>query len=281
MCKKNVKKILFVGFGDLAKKCTPLLLNDGAHITGIARSENKTEKAIDFWQGDISDPHIQQKLGSNQFDIAVLTLTPETQEEAAYKHTYIEKLHDLTETWRKNKRVPNFVIFVSSTVVYGQEDGSWVNEQSETKPHHFRGKTMLEAESIIRRNCAQACILRFSGIYGPERNFLVRQVKMKKPGTASYANRIHVDDCIGIIRHLCQHHWQGKPLAETYLASDCLPEKSHFVRAWLASELAITGMAAPERTHKLGKQCSNKKLLETGYKFKYSNYREGYRSFLS
>lgn len=280
MEKQNLKKILFVGFGDLSKKCSALLGDQNVDVTGIARSENSGDMVRHYWRGDIADKEIQSRLGGSKFDIAVITLTPGERTEEAYRNTYIEKLKLLTEIWKNSKQSPGLVIFVSSSVVYGQEDGSWVDERSSTPASNFRGEIMLEAESIIQSLECETCLIRFSGIYGPQRDYLLRQVRKKKAGSTAYSNRIHVEDCVGVIVHLCQLHWSGERLAPIYLASDSSPETSHNVRLWLAQAMGVEGMPPAQFSSHSGKKCSNKLLLSSGYRFRYPNFHEGYRPLI-
>ena len=118
----------------------------------------------------------------------------------AYRAVFIEGLTHLNETF---PGVP--VIFTSSSSVYGQTDGSVVDERSETSPDRETSRLLCEAEEIAREGGGIA--LRLAGIYGPG-----RAVHLKKllDGTATidegepsrYLNQIHRDDAAGAIAHL-------------------------------------------------------------------------------
>jgi nucleoside-diphosphate-sugar epimerase len=64
---------------------------------------------------------------------------------------------------------PQRFIHVSSTSVYGQTDGSWVDETSATEPREESGRIVLEAEQVLRQWFPGAIVLRLAGIYGPGR----------------------------------------------------------------------------------------------------------------
>ena len=102
---------------------------------------------------------------------------------------------------------PRLIVFVSSTSVYGQKDASWVNEDSPAEPVSYSGKRLLEAEQLLLDSPHTICNVRFSGIYGPGRQRLIRQV-IEGHGTAKepllYSNRIHADDCAGVLAHLIE-----------------------------------------------------------------------------
>src|SRR5262249_40213841 len=68
---------------------------------------------------------------------------------------------------------PEHFLYISSSSVYGQTDGGWVDESSPTEPVEESGKIVLEAERLLRARLPSAIVLRFAGIYGPDR--LLRQ----------------------------------------------------------------------------------------------------------
>jgi nucleoside-diphosphate-sugar epimerase len=164
-------------------------------------------------------------------------------------------------------------LFTSSTAVYGQSRGEWVDESSATEPLGFNGRILLEAEEIVRETPATGINVRLSGIYGPGRTRLLQKIWNGEATTAeSWTNRIHVEDCAGALQHLMR---LGNPEA-VYLGSDDEPVTTRVVTTWLSAEL---GVPAPPfgQTERLNKRCRNARLREAGYRFTYPTYREGYR----
>jgi nucleoside-diphosphate-sugar epimerase len=91
---------------------------------------------------------------------------------------------------------PRFT-YVSSSSVYGQTDGGWVDEHSPTEPIEESGRVVLEAETLLRTRLPHATILRLSGIYGPGRVLRKAALLAGEPlvGDAEkWINLIHVDD---------------------------------------------------------------------------------------
>mgnify|MGYP002400673341 CR=1 FL=1 len=74
-------------------------------------------------------------------------------------------------------------LYVSSTSVYGQADGSVVDETSPTEPLGDSGRTVLEAERLLQALLPSAIGLRFAGIYGPGR--LLRRQAVLRSAIAS------------------------------------------------------------------------------------------------
>lgn len=106
---------------------------------------------------------------------------------------YVEGLGNVLRALPK----PKTFIHVSSTSVYGQSNGSWVDEDSPTEPQEESGRIVLEAERILLALCPEAVILRFAGIYGPGRLLRQKTVAAGEPIVGDpdkWLNLIHVED---------------------------------------------------------------------------------------
>ena len=116
---------------------------------------------------------------------------------------------------------PKF-LYVSSTGVYGQTDGSWVDEASPTLPLEESGRVVLDAEAALRELRPEAITLRFAGLYGPGR-VLRRAALLNRepvPGDGEkFVNLIHADDGA---RAVLLAEERGTP-GETYLIADTAP----------------------------------------------------------
>jgi nucleoside-diphosphate-sugar epimerase len=180
------------------------------------------------------------------------------------------------------------MIFVSSTGVYGQSAGEWVDEDSATEPGSFTGRIVLEAERRVLDGPFPGTAVRFGGIYGPGRTRLLERVRagaaQVPAGRPVYTNRIHRDDCAGALTHLLARDRAGRPLEPVYLGVDHEPAELGEVFRFLAEILgaAPPKVAADADTGRRGsnKRCRNDRLLATGYRFLYPTYREGYRALV-
>ncbi len=173
-------------------------------------------------------------------------------------------------------RVGRF-LYVSSTSVYGQDAGEWVDETSPCLPVTGDGQICLAAEEIVRshfpldtgvpgRQCfstAGAIVLRFSGIYGPGRLLRrIESVRSREPILANpegFLNLIHVDDGARVVTELGE---RGHPGA-TYLVTDNKPIRRRDYYARLAE---LVGAAPPifqtdaASASRLNKRCSNARI---------------------
>lgn len=103
------------------------------------------------------------------------------------------------------------VLFVSSTSVYGQTDGSWVTEESPAEPIEESGRLIRQAEQLLE-TWPGAALLRFAGIYGPQRLLRETQLRAGEPlvtDPTKWLNLIHVDDGARVIEHVAQANWSG------------------------------------------------------------------------
>jgi len=247
------------------------------------RAESLRDTGLEAVSADFTDPDSLAALPDA--DILVYVASADRFEEAAYRAAYPEGLAAALAEFGARKKAPRHVFFVSSTSVYAQRDGETVDEASPTEPTGFSGQLMCEAERALLDHALPGSVVRFSGIYGPGRDRLIRQVgegRIAPPSPAMYTNRIHRDDCAGVLAHLIGRVLEGESVEELYLATDCEPAPLHDVMAWLARQLKVEAtetIQSPLR-RRASKRCSNARLLESGYQFRYPSFREGYAQVL-
>jgi nucleoside-diphosphate-sugar epimerase len=202
---------------------------------------------------------------------------------ARYRAVYAEGLSRLLRS-RSFRRL----VLVSSTGVYGQRNGEWVTEDSETVPPNTPGRAMLEAEAVAADADVPSTVLRLSGIYGPGRTRLVRQVREGRivcvRGRPRFLNQIHQDDCAGALAWLLFTQNPGS----LYIGSDREPAARYDVCRWIADRLPGPAPLLVEpgdpRTIDDGrgnKRCCSQRLIDAGYRFRYPTFREGYAPLVS
>lgn len=248
----------------------------------------ESSESLEYRQIDVSDAASVERLllsDTRPWDVIVITLTPASYDDEGYRLGYVQPIQNILASYADTPW-QGLVVFVSSTGVYGQNDGSEVTEQSETAPSRFSGKRLLEAEALLRASELNSVSVRFSGIYGPGRERLLNMAADRKWQTSDqqqWTNRIHVDDCAGVIAHLIEHYLHRKGLPNIVLASDCEPVSSWHIKQWLAREQGVinTVDVSTHCGHMVNKVCNNQQLRDSGYEFKYPTYREGYKAVLA
>lgn len=275
-------KILIAGCGDVGGTLGNNLAAQGHTVYGLRRNINQLPASIHGISADLAQPDTLNSL-PEALDILIYAVAAGSREEQRYRQAYPEGLRNLLDALQQQAIKPKQLFFVSSTAVYQQADHQWIDETSATEPEGFSGQVMLEAEQIALNSDIPGCVVRFSGIYGPGRNFMLNQVNEGRgypQSPMSYSNRIHRDDCVGVLQHLINQVDQS-PLQPIYLASDCQPAPLFEVTEWLASQLGVSITEHSARRAIGSKRCNNQRLLDSGYQFKYPTYQTGYRSLIT
>ena len=138
MQKEKREKVLILGFGDLGEHLASSL-NGHYHITGVCRRQKRSAHA-DILSADCRQQPAMQKVLAEDFDILIMTFTPDAMTDEGYRRGYVETVNTVLTALANLDKRPRLIVFVSSTSVYGQQDGGWVNELSPTQPQHFLGE---------------------------------------------------------------------------------------------------------------------------------------------
>ena len=278
-------RALFVGFGDLARRTSALLVADGWQVCGLKRSPESVV-GVDVVSGDCRDDRKLAEL-INGRDLVVVTLTPDEYSEAGYQRAYVEPAGALRRAIARLEEgagvKPGLVLWVSSTSVYGQGHGEWVDEDTVPTPTGYSGRALLAAEQILPHCPVPTTVIRFSGIYGRGSGRQLEQVLAGNCAPAApvqWSNRIHADDCAGILAFLACRHRMGESLASLYLGTDTEPVPLHDVHCWLAQQLGVSPGFREGRSGRGNRRCSSRRLIECGYPFRYPGYRDGYRALV-
>jgi nucleoside-diphosphate-sugar epimerase len=249
-----------------------LLLADDHEVWGLRRNPRSLPARIESIAADLAQPGGLTDLPGG-IDFVCYLVSPSGSEDALYRHAYVDGLRGLIAALRRDGRRPR-LLFASSTAVYQQRDGESVDESSEAAPDHWSGKRLLEGEQIALQALPSATVVRFGGIYGPRRTQLIDRVRSGRAtyraDPPKYTNRIHRDDCAGVLRHLMKLENPDS----IYLAVDNEPAEERAVLLWLAGV-----MGSPERPRG-NKRCRNARLVQSGYTFRYPTFREGYSAVL-
>merc|ERR1711879_367047 len=115
-----------------------------------------------------------------------------------------------------------------------------VDETSEPQPSSFAGQELLAAEQALLKHAIPGTIVRFTGIYGPGRNRMIEQARHGghcDPEPSVWTNRIHRDDCVGVLLLLIEKTLAGDTLDDVYLATDDAPATLYDVLEWMKDRI--------------------------------------------
>jgi nucleoside-diphosphate-sugar epimerase len=214
--------VTIVGCGDIGTRVARAYAAEGVDVIGFVRSkpsvERLSEAAIDGIQVDLDQPVIAtEKLESSQL-FYFAPPPPRGEEDSRLGH-FIDQL--------KEGALPQKVVYLSTSGVYGDCQGAWVDETYPPAPIADRGKRRLDAErrwlAWGERSRREVVILRVAGIYGPGKLPLQR-LRSAQPMVAEedapITNHIHSLDLVKIARIAMQRGSSG----EIYNVCDGAPE---------------------------------------------------------
>jgi len=188
-----------------------------------------------------------------------------------------------------------WVGYLSTTGVYGDSAGGWVDEEAPVAPSGPRGRRRAEAEAgwlaLWRRHGLPVHLFRLAGIYGPGRN----QLEALRAGTAKRIvkpgqvfSRIHVEDIAAVLEASIDRPDPGR----AYNVCDDLPDDPCRV---VEEAARLLGVAPPPLTpfeaadlspmarsfYADSRRVSNRRIREElGVALRYPTYREGLRALL-
>lgn len=259
---------IIAGAGDVGGRVA-IALNNLAHdVTTISRSVREVQTGIHSLTADLTTGEGFTKL-PQAADNLVFCVAPDERTEVAYRRLYVDGLQRLLAQCRFSR-----VVFVSSTAVYAQDAGEWIDEQSPALAESFNGKVLREAEALCEQH-GQGVALRFTGIYGPGRNWMLRRAQTGEIGRAHWTNRIHVEDGVAAIVHVLGLTHPEK----IYCVNDDMPALESDVLAWLQGR--ETSVASQSDVQASGRRVSNQLLHSTGWQPRYPSYRNGYRQLVN
>lgn len=271
-------RVLIAGCGDVGTEAALRLASEGHEVFGLRRDPSVLPGPIRPVTGDLTADDGLAEVPPG-LDAVVHVATAGGRDEAAYAAVYRDGLARLIDCTTRNGESPR-VLFVSSTTVYGDAGGDWVDEATPVAPASATGERVAEAERVLLDAPVDGVVLRLAGIYGPGRTRQIESVRAGeavRPDPPVHGNRIHRDDAARAIVHLLTLD----EVAPIYLGVDHAPVDRGEVVAWLAAELGLPQPpTGPVRSRGGDKRCRNDRLVASGFVFRYPTYVEGYRAVL-
>jgi len=286
-------RILIAGCGDIGTTLGLSLNAAGHRVWGLKRRPDDLPPALEPLAADLADPATLTVLPP-ALDYIVYSAAAAGFSEALYEAAYVAGVRNLLNALRQAGQQPKRLLLTSSTSVYAQHQGEWVDEDSPAAAASFSGRCIRAGEQVLWDSGWPAVVVRFGGIYGPGRTRLIDSVRdgsaAHPAGSPLYTNRIHRDDCARVLEHLL---FVPTP-APLYLAVDDDPAPLGEVLRWLATRLGVpepplaahpplkpgAGIGDPALRMRASKRCRNARLRGSGFQFRYPSYRDGYAALL-
>jgi nucleoside-diphosphate-sugar epimerase len=283
--------VAILGCGYVGLELGRQLRARGHDVVGVRRSsegcEAIEEAGLEAVRADVTES--ESLAAVPDVDALVFAASSGGRGADAAREVYVDGLRTVIEDFAARERPPDRLVYTSSTGVYGDHGGEWVDEGTPIEPTTEKTRVLAEAERVAleAESPIDGTVARFSGLYGPERYRLERY--LEGPVTEGYLNMVHRDDAAGAVRYLLE---EGLARGEAVLVSDDEPAEKWAFADWLAEQCVVE--APPKRTKEerldegalseaarrrilTSKRCSNAKLRKLGYELAFPTFREGYR----
>jgi nucleoside-diphosphate-sugar epimerase len=268
---------LIVGCGDVGTRLAKLLQGRGEHVTGVRRHIDQLElDGIPGIAWDVADLTTTPRLPGD-IDQVVFLLTPDQRDIAHYRATYLVAPNNVRIALQKNGCQIRHWIFGSSTAVYAENSGAWVDETARLTTELFNGVVLAQAENRVA-TFGNATAMRFAGLYGAGRESMIRLANSSTPGKAHWTNRVNVLDAARALDQILTINPAEKHAQ--YNVVDNEPVRQDVLLAWLREQLGVTGATALDNNSASGKRVDASRLRESGFQFLYPSFREGYAEIL-
>jgi nucleoside-diphosphate-sugar epimerase len=211
-------QISILGCGWLGLPLAKKLIEKGNSVNGSTTSENKLsileQSGINPYLVALESESVSESINDflNNSEILIIDIPPKLRGNNAdssdhSRKIFVEKIQNLIPFIEKS--TVKKVLFVSSTSVYGDENGI-ITEETNPNPETENGKQLLLAEAFLQKNQNfETTIVRFGGLIGEDRHpvkFLAGKENLENPDAP--VNLIHQNDCIRIIEEIInQSKW--------------------------------------------------------------------------
>ena len=292
----TAEHVVILGCGYIGIELGRQLTAAGHEVVGVRRSEEGCAAIEDAGfaahQADLTEP--DDRAGLPDADWLVFAASSGGRNAEAAREIYVDALDGIIEEYGERASTPDRLVYTSSTGVYGDHDGEWVDESTPLEPTTDKTEVLVEAERVTLDESQSygidGTVARFSGLYGPDRYRLHRYIE--GPVTEGYLNMVHRADAAGAVAYLLT---ADRARDEAVVVTDDEPVDKWTFADWLAAECGLD--SPPKRTKKerltdeslseagrrrilTSKRCSNDYLRELGYELEYPTFREGYRAVI-
>lgn len=288
------ERVVILGCGYIGLELGRQLSEVGYDVTGVRRSESGcaaiAAAGMRAHQADLTDQDAVDDLPDA--DWLVFAASSGGRGAEAAEKIYVDALKTVIDSYGHRASPPDRLVYTSSTGVYGDHDGGWVDESTPLEPTTDKTRVLVEAERVARETSKSygidGTVARFSGLYGPDRYRLDRY--LTGPVTEGYLNMVHRADAAGAVGFVLTADCARDAVV---LVSDDDPADKWLFADWLADQCGVDRppkrtkqqrltdsdlSAAARRRILTSKRCQNDFLRELGYDLQYPTFREGYRA---
>ena len=253
-------RVVVAGCGWLGTEIARALVARGDRVTGIrrdpARAKELLQLGVEPLALDLAAAGAEARLPA--VDAVVACQAAGADGEAPYRAAYVTANAALLDAAARDGG--RAFVYTGSTGVFGQRDGSDVDEATPPAPASPAAGVLVEAEALVRgasRGSLRTAVVRLSGLYGPGRAGIVERVRSGRhalgPGDGAWMNFCHRADAVAFVLAALD---RGAP-GGVYHASDARPARRREVVEWVSRRLGIE----PPRTDRSAPPGPDRRIL--------------------
>jgi nucleoside-diphosphate-sugar epimerase len=243
--------VLVAGTGWLGSALSRALARNGHRVTALRRDPVRAaalaSPGVEALALDLCATGAAERL-PRDLDAVVACQSAGGDGPEAYRRAYLDATRTLIEGLRESRR-PATLVYTGSTGVFGQRDGSDVDEETPPAPASPAAEVLVEAERLVLGADVpelRRMVVRLSGLYGPGRNWPVERVRAGQialgPGDGAWLNLCHLDDAVAAVVAALDRGAPGRVLH----ATDSEPVRRRDLATWVAGKLGIPPPRLPE-----------------------------------
>ncbi len=287
----DTQRVIIVGCGEIGLRVAALWQARGSTVIATARSTEKTarlhEFGIEVVDMDLDKPQTPVKLACSHSLLYYFAPPAPTGYTDLRMRAFLETLAE--------GPYPEKIVYISTTGVYGDSHGAWVNEETPVNPQSARSRRRLDAETTLRvwgrQHQVPVVILRVPGIYGQGR-LPVEAIRSRRPVVneieCGFSNRIHADDlarvCVAAVDRgsadTIYNASDGNPRSMTGYFN-CVADALGLPRPPVVTRAEAMRILSPEMLSYLGesRRIDNRRMREEfGVELLYPNLETGLRA---
>lgn len=285
----NDKPVCIIGYGDTGKRVAGRWMEHGVTVRALVRRpirvDEHTPPNLELVRGDLDEPATLPAdaiAGTRLYYFAPPPRQGDTD----------TRMRDFVAALSTQSAPPSKIVLISTTGVYGDCRGAWVDETRAPAPGSDRARRRLDAEQVMSAYADEhgvpLVILRVAGIYGPGRlpeRRLREQTPLPAVDDCGYTNRVHIEDLVEI----CVQAMAQETVTGVFNVSDGNPGTMREYFDALADRLGYPRLPVPGREQMAAtvnaqmmsylaesRRLDNRKVLETlGLSLRYPDLESG------
>lgn len=263
--------ILFIGYGKTSQRLAKQLFQQGHQISTISLSA----KSDLYAKHHIQDVHQLNLTNFAPIDCVYVLLSPKESTVAGYQYSYLDSATPIIQALQSHPI--QRLIVVSSTRVYGENQGQQVTDETLIQPSDRQGQILFDMEQAYLKAYPRICtIVRPSGIYGTS----VQRLQKMAAQTQYYpnlhwSNRIHIEDVVNFLVYLLH----VEHVENSYILTNNQPQLLHEILQWFQKYMALP-LLQLETQHVTGKKLYATRLQQIGFKLCHQDCYDDYAQLL-